>query len=78
MSNENATKKSPLILDMDSDLRKVAEFVEQNVPQHKRAEVAEGLAQVAPALWNRFRITDPQAYKEVFVPLRLREPNLVA
>jgi hypothetical protein len=58
-------------LELDSDVRAVAEFMTQNVRAERLVSVAFGLRELAPLLWGHF---DSEQVKT----LRLSVPPIVA
>ena len=52
-------------LEIDDDVRVVAEFMQRNVPAEKLVVVAEAMGAIAPLLWPRSRVK--------MMPLRLAE-----
>ena len=45
-------------LEMDGDVKAVAEFMQQNIPASKLVGVATVIGQLAPILWGRFPVED--------------------
>jgi len=43
-----------MLLEIDPDLKAVAEFMQSNVPTAKLVSVAESLSAVAPLLWGDY------------------------
>jgi hypothetical protein len=50
---------------MDEDVKRVAEFMQENVPADRLAAVARGVGQLAPILWGHY-------YNSEIFPLSLR------
>jgi len=51
-----------MILSMDEDLQRVAEYMQKNIPAEKLVSVAAGLSKVATMLWGHFT---PQAVQSL-------------
>jgi hypothetical protein len=58
-----------MIWKMDEDLKRVTEFMQNNLPADKLVGVAVAISDLAPSLWGHYG-------RDRIIPMELRHPEL--
>jgi len=73
MNKDKAQSKNDIELQLDSDVKKVLEFMEANLPIRKCVDVANAVNELAKVLWGRYVKPTDRYDQDYFIPLRLRK-----
>lgn len=62
-------------LEMDEDLKLVAEFMQMNLPAARLVAVASALKAIAPVLWDHYEAETTTAMSPIYDPFSACDPQ---